>query len=108
MIKNKTPVSLVKVKEVLSEYPQIEENKRAEAVLGYIKKFAKAKQDKVNALMGDLEGLNLAKLKKESIVKIADMMPEDAEDLRKVFSGGDVTLDQDEINSILEKVKQHK
>ena len=108
MIKNKTPVSLIEVKETLTEYPQIEENKRAEAVLSYIKKFSKGKAEKVKGLIKELEDLNLAKLKKEHIVKIVDVMPEDAEDLRKIFFGGDVTLDQDEIITILEKNKQHK
>ena len=108
MIKNKTPVSLIEVKEILAEHKQLEENKRAEAVLDYIKRFAKAKPDKAKSLIKELEELNLAKLKKESVVKIVEMMPEDAEDLRKIFVGGDVTLDQDEINTILEKVKQYK
>ena len=108
MIKNKTAVSLTEVKEILSECPQLEENKRAADVLIYIKKFAKAKAEKVNALIKGIEDLDLVKLKKDHIVKIADLMPEDAEDLRKIFVGGDVTLNQDEITAILEKVKQHK
>lgn len=108
MIKNKTAVSLAEVKEILSEYPPVEENKKAAEVLEYIKKFAKSKLDKVKAVIKALEELDLAKLKKEHIVKIADLMPEDAEDLRKIFSGGDVTLNQDEITSILDKIKQNK
>ncbi len=108
MIKNKTAVSLVEVKEILSEHPQLEENKKAEAVLDYIKRFVKSKPDKVKALIKAIEDLDLVKLKKEHIVKIADVMPEDAEDLRKIFVGGDVTLNQDEITTILEKVKQNK
>lgn len=108
MIKNKTAVSLTEAKEILSEYPQVEENKKAEEVLEYIKKFAKSKPDKVKAVIKAIEELDLAKLKREHIVKIADLMPEDAEDLRKIFSGGDVTLNQDEITSILDKIKQNK
>lgn len=108
MIKNKDAVSLIEVKEILSEYPQAEENKRAEAVSLYIKKFSKVKAEKAKDLQRAIEDLDLAKLKKEHIVKIVDVMPEDAEDLRKIFVGGDVTLNQDEIGSILERVKQHR
>jgi len=108
MIKNKDAVSLTEVKEILSEYPQAEENKRAEAVSAYIKKFAKTKSDKAKDLTRAIVELDLAKLKKEHIVKIVDVMPEDAEDLRKIFVGSDITLNQDEINSILERVKQHR
>ena len=108
MIKNKKPVSLVEVKEILTEYPQSEDNKRAEAILAYIKKFAKGKPDKAKAALKGLEEMDLVKLKREHIVKIVDLMPEDAEDMRKIFAGGDVTLSQDEINSILAKLKEHK
>ncbi|MFC1685706.1 hypothetical protein ACFLZZ_01645 [Nanoarchaeota archaeon] len=108
MIKDKTAVSLTEVKEILSEHPPIEDNKRAEAVLKYIKKFSKSKPEKGKALLKVLEDLDLIKLKKEHLAKIVDLMPEDAEDLKKIFVGSEVTLDQDEINTILERVKQHK
>ena len=106
MIKEKTAVSLAEVKEILSEHPQIEENNRAENVLKYIKKFVKTKPEKAKALLKGLEDLDLIKLKREHLAKIVDLMPEDAEDLKKIFVGSDVSLDQDEINSILERVKQ--
>lgn len=108
MIKDKTPISLSEVKDTLSEFPQIEDNKRASAVLNYIKRFVKTKPDNSKELMKVLEELDLVKLKREHLAKIVDLMPEDAEDLKKIFVGLDVTLDQDEINSILERIKQHK
>ena len=108
MIKNKNPVSLTEVKEILTEYPQAEENKRAEAVLAHIKKFVKTKPEKAKAIIAAIETLDMAKIKREHMVKIVDLMPEDAEDLRKIFAGGDVTLSQDETNSILEKLKEHR
>ena len=108
MIKNKTAVSLIEVKEILAEHPQVEDNKRAEAVLRYIKKFAKTKPEKSKALLKSLEELDLIKLKREHLVKITDLMPEEAEDLKKIFFGSEVNLDQDDVNSILERVKQNK
>ena len=108
MIKNKTAVSLTEVKEILSEHPQIDENIRAKSILTYIKKFAKTKPDKIKALLTALEELDILQLKREHRAKIADLMPEDAEDLRKIFVGEGATLSQDEINSILERVTQHK
>ena len=108
MIKNKNAVSLAEVKEILSEYEQPEENNRASLVSGYLKKFVKIKPEEAKNLIKSIEGLNLVKLKREHISKIVDVMPEDAEDLRKVFVGNEVTLNQDEINSILESIKQNK
>lgn len=108
MIKDKTPISLNEVKDTLSKFPQIEDNRRAFTVLNYIKRFVKTKSNKLTDLMKALEELDLVKLKREHLAKIVDLMPEDAEDLRKIFVGLDVTLDQDDINSILERIKQHK
>lgn len=108
MIQNKTAVSLTEVKEILSEYPQHEDNKKAEAVLKYIKRFVKIKPEKAKALLKALEDLDLIKLKRGHLAKIVDTLPEDADDLKKILVGSDITLDQDEISSILERVKQHR
>ena len=48
----------------------------------------------------------LLKIKNEHIVKIIDLMPEDASDLNKIFT--DVSLTEDETKKILEAVKQFK
>ncbi len=45
------------------------------------------------------------KLKEEHIVKIVDFMPGDASDLNKVMV--DVSLDQEEVNKILDVVKKY-
>ena len=46
------------------------------------------------------------KLKTENISKIIDIIPENAEDLNKIFT--EVGLDEDETKKILEAVKQFK
>ena len=48
----------------------------------------------------------MLKLKQEHIVKIVDLLPEDALDLNKIFT--DVSLDEDETTKILEIVKKYK
>jgi len=106
MIKSTKPVSLGEVKEIIAQFPQEEENKKAKALLTYIKKFVKAKPEKIKALKEKLERLDIAKLKPRHIAKIVELMPEDPEDLRKIFVGEEVVLEQDEISSILEKVKE--
>jgi DNA-directed RNA polymerase subunit F len=108
MVKDVEILSLAEVKEVLSEYPQSEENKRAKEVLDYIKKFIKTKPEKAKEMKKALVELNLIKLKPRHISKILDIHPEDAEDVRKIFVGDDVTLDQDEITAILDSLKKNK
>ena len=50
--------------------------------------------------------MDLLKLKREHLVKIIDLLPEDSSDLNKVFT--DVSLNEDENNKILELVKSSK
>ena len=105
MIKNTKALNLAEVKEILEMHPQLEENSAASNTLEYIKKFVKMKNEKAEALKESLRGLNNEKLKDKHIAKLVDLMPEDADDLRKIFVGEDFSLEQEEINSILEKLK---
>jgi DNA-directed RNA polymerase subunit F len=108
MVKDVEVLSMAEVKETLAKYPQSEDNNKAKEVLDYIKKFSKIKPEKAREVKKSLNDLNIIKLKPKHIAKIIDLMPEDAEDVRKIFVGEDVTLDQDEITSILEAVKKNK
>ncbi|MBU2522850.1 MAG: DNA-directed RNA polymerase subunit F [Nanoarchaeota archaeon] len=105
MIKNTKALNLAEIKEILEKFPQLEENNAAANTLEYIKKFSKMKYEKAEALKDAIRGLNNEKLKEKHIAKIVDLMPEDAEDLRKIFIGEDFSLEMEEINSILEKLK---
>lgn len=108
MAKDVEVLSMAEVKETLTKFPQTEENKKAKEVMDYIKKFSKLKPEKARDIKKALNDLNIIKLKNKHIAKIIDIMPEDAEDVRKIFVGEDVTLDQDEITSILDAVKKNK
>lgn len=108
MVKDVEVLSLAEVKEILAKYPQSGENKRVKEVQEYIKKFSKIKPEKAKAIKKAILELNILKLKPYHIAKILDVMPEDIEDVRKIFVGEDVTLDQDEINSILDAIKKNK
>ena len=46
------------------------------------------------------------KIKKDHVVKIIDLLPADASDLNKIFI--DVNVNEDEINKILEIIKNSK
>lgn len=103
MIKDSEPLSSGEVKEILKKLPATEKSKN---LVAYIKKFAKTSPADIQKLKKELQGLNLLKLKSEHITKIIDMLPDDAEDIRKIFA--DVSLDENEITSILEIVKKYK
>ena len=110
MIKSTNVQTLGEVREILEglNKEEKEDNKKAKDTLNYIKKFVKSKPEDTKKIKEFLQGLNIIKLNPRYIAKIAEIMPEDAEDLKKIFVGEDFSLDQDEINSILEVIKKNK
>jgi len=99
MILKMTPVHLAEVKELagdLETKPELRD---------YLKEFSKLDKKKADALSAALNGLNNPKIKEEFIVKIADLLPKDAESISKIFN--DIPLDEKEINEILTLVKEY-
>lgn len=74
-------------------------------IISFIKRFVKLNEKDAKALRVELEELGLAKIKDEYLVKIIDLLPEDASDLNKIFV--DVSLDEDEIHKILDITKKY-
>ena len=77
-----------------------------EEFMKFIKNFAKLPAKQAKELRKNLEELELMKVKPEHLVKIVDLMPEDKEDLNKIFA--DTGLDEDETKKILDAVKKFK
>ncbi len=100
MILERTPLNLEEVKEILES---IEDSDKKEEMKTYLKKFLKTKPEKVKKIKEELRKLDLLKMKREHLVKIVDLVPEDATDLNKIFT--DVSLNEEETNKILNVVK---
>lgn len=75
-------------------------------IIGFIKKFSKVDQKDALTLRKKLRELDLIKINEEHISKIINIMPENLEEVNKIFT--DVGLDEDETKKILETVKQFK
>ncbi len=101
MIINNKPLSMPEVVEYIKKDKDSEKD-----LVGFIKKFTKLKLKDAQELKKKIEGLDLMKIKSEDIVKIIDVMPEDAEELNKIFV--DVSLDEDERKKILDTIKEFK
>ncbi len=104
MIKDKKPITLAEARELLKS----SEGEKSKASADFIKKFTKLSAAEAEKLKKEIMALDIVKLKEEDIVKIVDFMPEDAEDIRKIFYGYDISLEQDEITKILETLKKKK
>jgi DNA-directed RNA polymerase subunit F len=101
MIINKEPLSMAEA----LKYIKKDETEETD-IIGFIKKFIKMKKEKVNAIKIKLKALELIKVKDEHIAKIIDLMPENTEELNKIFT--DVGLDEDEVQKILNTLKESK
>ena len=111
MIVEKKPLTLTEVKEIVTAKSkeikeEKEENSRLRNVHDLLKKIVKLKPEEAKKIKQELLALNIIKLKEKDIVNIINFLPEDAEDIRKIFFGQGINLGENEINSILEKVKK--
>lgn len=73
---------------------------------GFVKKFTKLKKPDAEKLRAEIEKLDSIKIKSEHIVNIIDILPEDAQDVAKIFN--EISLEQDEVAKILEIVKKYR
>lgn len=71
----------------------------------YFKTFIKLSKNDCEKLMDEIKTLNNPKLKEEYIVKLADLLPKDAEDVNKILL--DINLSEGEANAILEITKKY-
>jgi len=101
MIKNIEPLSMA---EVIDYVKKDDENETE--IIGFIKKFNKLKVKEAIELKKEIEKLNSMKIRTEHIVKMIDLLPENAEELNKIFV--DVSLDEDETKKILDAIKQFR
>lgn len=69
-----------------------------------LKKFAKAEPKQIEALVEELKKMN--KLRDRNVVAIANMLPEDTDDLRAILHKEYSNFTTEEINLILENVKK--
>ena len=101
MIKNNTPLSMAESVEYLDGTKD-----GGKEMLSFIKKFTKLKTKEAKELRKKIQDLELIKLDDKNISKILDVLPENAEELNKIFVG--ISLDEDETKKILDTVKEFK
>ena len=103
MILDRTPINISEVEEIVNN---IDDSEKKEKIKLYLKKFLKVDHKQAKNIKNKIEELDSIKIKREHLVKIIDLLPNDASDLNKIFI--DVSLNEEEINKILEIVKNSK
>ena len=99
VIKEERPITLAEVASLSGD------SEKGTLIKSFIKNFNKIPLDKTLEMKKALTDLDLVKLKDVHIVKIVDFMPRDSTELNKVLI--DVSLDQEEINKILDFVGKY-
>lgn len=98
MINHRTSLSIPEVEEILGK-------KRVEKEMkSFLGKFSKIKPEKAKEFKEKLESLGLLKMKGEHIVKIIDLLPQNKEELNKIFVS--MSLDEDESKRVLDVIKE--
>jgi len=101
MIKNTEVLSIAEI----TEYVNKDKETNAE-ILGFIKKFSKLNLKEAKELKENLQKMNLIKMDEKHVAKLIDLMPENSEEVNKIFS--DVSLNEDETNKILNTIKEFR
>jgi DNA-directed RNA polymerase subunit F len=97
MIRENNPLSMAESLEYVKENTE---------VVGFIKKFSNLSAKEAKEIRKEIESLNLLKIKLEHVSKIIDLIPEDKEDLNKIFI--DIGLDENEIEKIINTIKEFR
>jgi|TARA_Y100000310_G_scaffold174669_2_gene174753 DNA-directed RNA polymerase subunit F len=100
MINEKHSISMDEAREYLVDDERDKETK------AFTKKFVGLDVKKSKELRKKLEELDLMKVKESDISKVIEILPENSEELNKIFN--DVGLDEDETKKILDTVKEFK
>ena len=102
------PMPLVEVKRKLEEVKKRDEELsfRGKKTEEYLKSI-KTKDKKVEDIKKELETLDIIRLKPRTIIKIIDLLPQDADSLKLILSGENITLKKEDIDKIIAAVKKH-
>jgi DNA-directed RNA polymerase subunit F len=97
-----TPMTSVEVKETLEHIKtkEGELNYRAGKTFEYLEQFAKLTPKKAKDLFKKLQDLAVPRIKEQHIVKLIDVMPKTAKDVKTVLQGYAVTVTNENLDKI--------
>ncbi|MGI6464077.1 RNA polymerase Rpb4 family protein [Methanobacterium sp.] len=99
------PIPLVKVKELLEDREKVHElNYEQNLALDHVTKFSKVSAENVEKMVTELEEI----VKKSQAIKIADIMPEDMDDMRLIFAKERGPHKREELEEILKIVDKYR
>ncbi len=105
------PIPLVKVKKILEDrYLQGKVNLFQRKAYEHSKKFSKIDEESTDKLIEELKEFNKKinrKLREEDIVKIAEILPQNIDELRAVLVQGGINIKKEEAEEIINIVRKY-
>ncbi|MBR9680296.1 MAG: DNA-directed RNA polymerase subunit F [Candidatus Altiarchaeota archaeon] len=102
----KKPVSVAKAKEILTKVKK--KNYEQNLAFEYVNKFAKLNGEKADELFEELNEAGIPRIKPRNIVKLIDIMPRTAEELRAVFAKEDLALSKADTDKVIELLGKYR
>ena len=108
-IVEETPISIVELKAEINKIKKRDEELgfRSAKTEEYVNSFAKISQAKAKELYEEVEKLKVPRVTHENIIKIIDILPKNAEEVKVVLNGFNITVtkeNQEKIASLVKKV----
>jgi len=105
---NETPITMAAMKAELEKIKKRdgELNFRANKTEEYLSQFELPNEKKAEELVKKLKDLKVPRLKDEHIVKILDLMPKTAEEMKGILQGYTLSVTQDNIKKIINAINE--
>lgn len=106
-ILEENPITMLEMREKLDKIEKRDKelNFRSNKTKGYLDALMLAEKDHLEEKRKKLKNLDIQRLRDRHIVKLLDIMPEDMDDLKILFAGENLTLNEEDLNKILETLK---
>ncbi len=105
---DETPISSIELKGKLEAIKKRDKElgNKATKTMEYLGTFVKSKPKDMEETKKKVINLNIPRLRDRHITKIIDIMPQDIESLKLLFTGENITIKQEDLNKILEVIKK--
>ncbi len=100
------PVPIAVVKELLGKLS--ERNHEQKLAFEYASKFAKLDAEQARALIEELKNANIPRFKDKHIVKLVDIMPKTADEIKAIFAKEELALSKEDIQKILDILAKYR
>jgi len=107
---SETPVTMAELKENLARIKARDKELsfRSNRTEEYLNQFVLLSAKEAEKLKGELEKLEIPRVKPEHLIKIVDLLPTTPEEVKTVLSGYSVTISNENCKRIGDLVKEHQ